>query len=149
MASAKKPAVPANSKAGFKPVERKIGEALTASKKANQRVKADKWAGAYSDVKNPSAVKAKNARKAIDTGKTAMRAKIIEARITKKVPKLKDEAATARAMQTALAAKKATAKPTAKATTKPMTASEKAFIKNQKEKAKATKRTGVYPNTAN
>lgn len=32
---------------------------------------------------------------------------------------------------------------------KPMTASEKAFIKNQKEKAKATKRTGVYPNTAN
>jgi hypothetical protein len=44
---------------------------------------------------------------------------------------------------------KATPKPTAKATTKPMTASEKAFIKNQKEKAKATKRTGVYPNTAN
>jgi hypothetical protein len=39
--------------------------------------------------------------------------------------------------------------PTAKATKKPMTASEKAFIKNQKEKAKATKRTGVYPNTAN
>ena len=36
-----------------------------------------------------------------------------------------------------------------KATKKPMTASEKAFIKNQKEKAKATKRTGVYPNTAN
>ena len=30
-----------------------------------------------------------------------------------------------------------------------LTASEKAFIKNQKEKAKATKRTGVYPNTAN
>jgi hypothetical protein len=46
---------------------------------------------------------------------------------------------------------KATAKPTPKATVKPkpMTASEKAFIKNQKEKAKATKRTGVYPNTAN
>lgn len=42
---------------------------------------------------------------------------------------------------------KATPKPTA--TKKPMTASEKAFIKNQKEKAKATKRTGVYPNTAN
>jgi hypothetical protein len=44
---------------------------------------------------------------------------------------------------------KPTPKPTAKATKKPMTASEKAFIKNQKEKAKATKRTGVYPNTAN
>jgi hypothetical protein len=42
-----------------------------------------------------------------------------------------------------------TPKPTVKATVKPMTASEKAFIKNQKEKAKATKRTGVYPNTAN
>ena len=40
------------------------------------------------------------------------------------------------------------AKPTAKAK-KPLTASEKAFVKNQKEKAKATKRTGVYPNTAN
>lgn len=36
-----------------------------------------------------------------------------------------------------------------KAAKKPLTASEKAFIKNQKEKAKATKRTGVYPNTAN
>jgi hypothetical protein len=50
---------------------------------------------------------------------------------------------------TAKATAKATPKPTAKATTKPMTASERAFIKNQKEKAKATKRTGVYPNTAN
>ena len=39
-------------------------------------------------------------------------------------------------------------KTTAKAK-KPLTASEKAFVKNQKEKAKATKRTGVYPNTAN
>jgi hypothetical protein len=45
--------------------------------------------------------------------------------------------------------KNPTPKPTAKATKKPMTASEKAFIKNQKEKEKATKRTGVYPNTAN
>ena len=136
MAVAKKKSVPANSKAGFKTVERKIGEALTASKKATQRVKADKWPGAYSDEKNKSAIKAKNARKATDAGKTAMRAKIIEARITKNVPKLKDEAATARAMKETKA-KKA------------MTASEKAFVKNQKEKAKATKRTGVYPNTAN
>ena len=45
------------------------------------------------------------------------------------------------------ASKEPTPKPTA--TKKPLTASEKAFIKNQKEKAKATKRTGVYPNTAN
>ena len=62
-----------------------------------------------------------------DRSKTAMRAKIIEMN----------------------AKKKAAAKPVVKATKKPMTASEKAFIKNQKEKAKATKRTGVYPNTAN
>ena len=40
-------------------------------------------------------------------------------------------------------------KPKPTTTKKPMTASEKEFIKNQKEKAKATKRTGVYPNTAN
>lgn len=39
--------------------------------------------------------------------------------------------------------------PKPKATKKPLTASEKAFIKNQKEKAKAVKRTGIYPNTAN
>jgi hypothetical protein len=37
----------------------------------------------------------------------------------------------------------------AKATKKPLTASEKAFLKNQREKAKAVKRTGIYPNTAN
>jgi hypothetical protein len=42
-----------------------------------------------------------------------------------------------------------TPKPKPKTTKKTLTASEKAFIKNQKEKAKATKRTGVYPNTAN
>ena len=37
----------------------------------------------------------------------------------------------------------------AKATKNPLTASEKAFLKNQREKAKALKRTGIYPNTAN
>jgi hypothetical protein len=31
----------------------------------------------------------------------------------------------------------------------PLTASERAFLKNQREKAKAVKRTGIYPNTAN
>ena len=45
--------------------------------------------------------------------------------------------------------KTAMPRPAGKITKKPLTASEKAFIKNQKEKAKATKRTGVYPNTAN
>jgi DNA-binding protein HU-beta len=37
----------------------------------------------------------------------------------------------------------------ANATKKPLTASERAFLKNQREKAKAVKRTGIYPNTAN
>ena len=37
----------------------------------------------------------------------------------------------------------------AKATNQPVTASERAFLKNQREKAKAVKRTGIYPNTAN
>lgn len=41
----------------------------------------------------------------------------------------------------------ATAKPTA--TKKPLTKSEKDFIAGQKLKAKITKKTGVYPNTAN
>ena len=48
--------------------------------------------------------------------------------------------------------KKATPKPTAtpKAKVKPkLTPSEKKFIKGQKLKAKITKKTGVYPNTAN
>ncbi len=46
-------------------------------------------------------------------------------------------------------AKKPTPKPTAKATKKPMTASEKAFIANQKAKARTAKKTGIYVNTAN
>jgi hypothetical protein len=37
----------------------------------------------------------------------------------------------------------------AQATKKPLNASERAFLKNQREKAKAVKRTGIYPNTAN
>jgi hypothetical protein len=40
-------------------------------------------------------------------------------------------------------------KPKPKPTKNPLTASEKAFLKNQREKAKALKRTGIYPNTAN
>ena len=42
---------------------------------------------------------------------------------------------------------KATAKPKPKAT--PLSQSEKNFIAGQKLKAKITKKTGVYPNTAN
>lgn len=42
-------------------------------------------------------------------------------------------------------------KPTPKATPtkKPLTKSEKAFVENQKAKARTTKKTGIYPNTAN
>ena len=32
---------------------------------------------------------------------------------------------------------------------KPLTSSEKAFLEGQKKKAKITKKTGIYPNTAN
>jgi hypothetical protein len=42
-----------------------------------------------------------------------------------------------------------TPKPKPKTTKKPLTASEKAFIANQKAKARTVKKTGVYPNTAN
>ncbi len=45
--------------------------------------------------------------------------------------------------------KKPTPKATAKATKKPLTASEKAFIANQKAKARTAKKTGIYVNTAN
>ena len=47
---------------------------------------------------------------------------------------------------------KATVKPKAKATPKAkptLSKSEKAFLAGQKKKAQITKRTGVYPNTAN
>jgi hypothetical protein len=39
--------------------------------------------------------------------------------------------------------------PKATAKAKPLTSSEKAFIEGQKKKAQITKKTGVYPNTAN
>lgn len=66
--------------------------------------------------------------------KTGEKAKVVASRIQTDRSRT---AARAKAIEKRLASKK------------PLTASEKAFIKNQKEKAKATKRTGVYPNTAN
>jgi hypothetical protein len=99
---AKKSVVPAKPKLESKTISRKIGEAYTASKKANKRVESDKWAGAYQEQRNKSEIKAKNVRKALDAGKTAMRGKIIEARMTKDFAKnfsgLKDEAKAAKAM---------------------------------------------------
>ena len=48
--------------------------------------------------------------------------------------------------------KKTTTKATPKATAKPkpkLSKSEEAFLAGQKKKAQITKRTGIYPNTAN
>ena len=50
---------------------------------------------------------------------------------------------------TAKATPKATAKPKPKPKATPLSPSEKAFIAGQKKKAQITKKTGVYPNTAN
>jgi len=52
---------------------------------------------------------------------------------------------TVKAVEKARAAAKATPKPTKT----PLSKSEKDFLAGQKLKAKITKRTGVYPNTAN
>jgi hypothetical protein len=113
-------------------------------------------------VDNLTTAEFKAARKVIqprmrqDRKKTAARGAAILKIQTKKAAERRAAAAVGNAAPkkkvsagVTAAAKKAAAKPAAKATKKPMTASEKAFIKNQKEKAKATKRTGVYPNTAN
>jgi hypothetical protein len=95
------------------------------------------------------AAKVLQSRMQIDRSKTAARAVGIQKMQEKKAAARRAAAAVgnAPAKKKVPLAKKPTPKPTA--TKKPMTASEKAFIKNQKEKAKATKRTGVYPNTAN
>jgi hypothetical protein len=77
------------------------------------------------------------ARMKIDRGKTAARAVGIK--------KMQDKKAAAKRM--AAATGNSQAKP--KATKKPLTASEKAFLAGQKKKAKITKKTGTYPNTAN
>ena len=138
MAAMKK--VASNSPKGAKTTAEKIKTAIATKKVRDTVVALDKTQPAFANKKN----EAKNVRKKLDADKTAMRAKIIESRRNKPLNiTLKDERAMAKAMAKANAAKAA-----AKAK-KPMTASEKAFIKNQKEKAKATKRTGVYPNTAN
>ena len=75
--------VASNSKAGAMTTAQKAAKAIAASNKANQRVANDSWAGAYSDTKNPSATKAKNVKKALDLGKTAMRARNISSRTAK------------------------------------------------------------------
>ena len=84
-----------------------------------------------------AAQKILQARMKIDRGKTAARGAAIQ--------KVQEKKAAAKRM--AAATGNSQAKP--KATKKPLTASEKAFLAGQKKKAQITKRTGVYPNTAN
>jgi predicted amidohydrolase YtcJ len=79
-------------------------------------------------------------RMKLDRKKTAARAVAIEKVQTKKQAAKRMNAATGNVS----AAKKAAPKPKAK-----MNPSEKEFIKGQKVKAKITKKTGKYPNTAN
>jgi len=57
---------------------------------------------------------------------------------------LGSDAAIKRMNAKSTATPKATVKPK-----KPLTSSEKAFLEGQKKKAKITKKTGIYPNTAN
>ncbi len=83
-------------------------------------------------------------RRQNDRDRTAARAKFIAGPNSPRAKRAEKAAITAGVTGSS---KKETPKP--KTTKKPLTASEKAFVKNQKEKAKATKRTGVYPNTAN
>ena len=85
--------------------------------------------GVYTSKDVTKGMKAVEARRRIDLGKTLARAKAKT--IFKDTVK---------------------AKPTPKATVKPkkpLTSSEKAFLEGQKKKAKITKKTGIYPNTAN
>ena len=84
------PKATASSKVKTKSVERKIGEALTTKKLRDTVVWQDKNQPAMFNEKS----KTKNIRKKLDADKTSMRAKIIESRITKNVPKLKNEANT-------------------------------------------------------
>jgi len=77
----------------------------------------------------------------------------VKAKIKDMYPKVKKESIANKALNPKKAAPKATATP--KATVKPkpkatpLSPSEKAFLAGQKKKAQITKRTGVYPNTAN
>ena len=96
-------------------------------------------------------------RRQNDRDRTAARAKFIAGPNSPRA-KRADAAAMAAGVTGSAKAKpkavaKATAKPASKpkpaATKKPMTASEKAFLEGQKKKAQITKKTGVYPNTAN
>jgi hypothetical protein len=91
-----------------------------------------------------AATKTLKPRMQLDRSKTAARAVGIEKMQTKK--------AAAKRAAAAIGNSSASKKPTSKATVKPkkpLTSSEKAFLEGQKKKAKITKKTGIYPNTAN
>ena len=142
----------------------KARKARTSSKMAlrDAYVTADRNAKAAGVSLRPSekdaAVKTMYPRMAAERGRTERRANFIEKREAKKSEAARVAAATGntpnpkkapKPKATAKATPKATAKPKPKATKKPITASEKAFLAGQKKKAKITKKTGTYPNTAN
>ena len=128
-----------------KSIDLKIEEAKKAAKKANKVVANDNSPGSYQEQRNKNvpAIKAKNVRKALDLGKTAMRAKNAERKRALPVPaQLRDERATAQAM-----AKANAAKATAKA--KPMTEAQKqakALDALEAKRAAVAKKTGKRPN---
>ena len=95
-------------------------------------------------VQEEKAVNAMQTRRMNDRNKTAARAEFIARREDPKNKEAKMKRAVREGNIKFEKIKNAAENPK-----KPLTASERAFVKNQKEKAKATKRTGVYPNTAN
>jgi hypothetical protein len=101
------------------------GTGSSASAKAS-KADLESKGGVYTSKDVTKGIKAVEARRKIDLGKTLARAKA--------KTRFKDEV-------------KSKAKP--KPTKTPLSKSEKDFLAGQKLKAKITKKTGVYPNTAN
>jgi hypothetical protein len=156
-------------------MEEKVAMAKYAAKGAAYQVKVNSGKGKLNSLDFRAASNAKTRTKDLnklnDTSKTAGRAKNVES-------KLKKAAATKVTTKTnATKAKPTSGKikiTNVKVTTsggpkpktsvsgtsmvggtkvtkpkKPLTSSEKAFLEGQKKKAKITKKTGIYPNTAN
>jgi uncharacterized protein (DUF849 family) len=132
--------VASNSSAGAKPAVEKIKQALSTKKVRDTVVWQNKNQPAMFNEKN----KAKNIRKKLDSDKTAMRAKIIQARRNKPLNiTLKDEREMARAMAKATKPKvKVSPMPTLSAQQK----QDKALKDLMKKREAESKKTGLYPN---
>jgi uncharacterized protein (DUF849 family) len=111
-----------NSKAGAKTTAEKIKTAIATKKVRDTVVALDKTQPAFANKKN----EAKNVRKKLDSDKTAMRAKIIQARRNKPLNiTLKDEREMARAMAKANAVKAKSADTARSANAKALKAANK------------------------